>query len=832
MNNRIAKALIKLFESQRIVFWYDTKRELRQDFEELSLPEVEKIELKNNEFKVKHQILREQPEQKFLLYHEGASPADLDNWLLDVQLGNVEFKADLVSIWLSELDLGQELIEVVKDHIEFYQSIKRRELLKGLVKPDDTRGQIRLKMLAICTGSEPRIDEILKNLLQELAEGQDEKINLISRCQLEDFFWEQINRFYEYTSAEPGIHDFVIELFKSCYAMGTEGKIQLNRDALVFLKSWKDSRQFEQGFETLSGECAEVLNIEQDIAKIDFRELIELDYFRLIDQKIISDLAKAAADRVFSSDEIELWVTQRRQSHWYQEYNHLYEAIGFAASFLNSMGEVNLTMGSLADGVQRYCHFWFRIDQLYRKFIYHVRKSGQASIMSTLADQIENLYVNNYLLKVNDRWQSIVDNASRWEAPPVILQKNFFDHWVQPFLRKNNKVIVIISDALRFEIGDELLSLIRQEDRYSAELECALSMLPSYTQLGMAALLPNKSLVLAENETGTVFVDGISSQGTDNRQKILRKSITQMAAVLKSDTLKALKGDECRALVRDHDVIYIYHNHIDAVGDNRDMEEQVFEAVEETLRELILIIKKLAGANANNLLITSDHGFIFQNRAIEESDFSGISAEGESILFRDRRFVLGKGLKEISGLRKFASSEIGLDGDVEVQIPKSINRLRLKGAGSRFVHGGAALQEVVIPVLKINKKRKSDISIVDVDILQGASSLISAGQIAVVFYQSQAVTEKVQPRKVRAGIYTLTGDLISDRHDLIFDQASENPRERELKVRFILTHKADEVNSQEVVLKLEEKHAGTSHFTEYKSLRYILRRSFTSDFDF
>ena len=44
---------------------------------------------------------------------------------------------------------------------------------------------------------------------------------------------------------------------------------------------------------------------------------------------------------------------------------------------------------------------------------------------------------------------------------------------------------------MRYEIGDELLSLIRQEDRYSAELEPALSMLPSYTQLGMAALLPN-----------------------------------------------------------------------------------------------------------------------------------------------------------------------------------------------------------------------------------------------------------------------------------------------------------------------------------------------------
>ncbi len=74
--------------------------------------------------------------------------------------------------------------------------------------------------------------------------------------------------------------------------------------------------------------------------------------------------------------------------------------------------------------------------------------------------------------------------------------------------------------------------------------------------------------------------------------------------------------------------------------------------------------------------------------------------------------------------------------------------------------------------------------------------------------------------------------MISDSHDLTFDLISENPRERELQVRFVLTRKADEVNGREVILKLEEKHAGTSHNKEYKTLRYMMRRSFTSDFDF
>jgi hypothetical protein len=169
---------------------------------------------------------------------------------------------------------------------------------------------------------------------------------------------------------------------------------------------------------------------------------------------------------------------------------------------------------------------------------------------------------------------------------------------------------------------------------------------------------------------------------------------------------------------------------------------------------------------------------------------------------------------------------------VEVQIPKSINRLRLKGSGSRFVHGGASLQEVVIPILKINKKRQSDISAVEVDILRGASSVITAGQLAVAFYQAQPVTDKMRPRTLRAGIYTQTGDLISDCHNLTFDLASDNPRERELQVRFVLTRKADEANGQEVLLRLDEKHSSTSHYKEYKTLSFQMRRSFTSDFDF
>jgi uncharacterized protein (TIGR02687 family) len=322
----------------------------------------------------------------------------------------------------------------------------------------------------------------------------------------------------------------------------------------------------------------------------------------------------------------------------------------------------------------------------------------------------------------------------------------------------------------------------------------------------------------------------MSSQGTANRIKILQSTHAQSMAIA-ADELISLNKDEARALVRDHDVVYIYQNRIDKTGHTRDTEERVFDAAEEAIQELIRIVKKLTGANANNLIITADHGFIYQHRHLESIDFSGNDASAEAILFKDRRFVLGRNFDDAPGLKTFKAQELGLTGNLEVQIPKSINRLRQQGTGSRYVHGGASLQAVIIPILKINKKRQSDIEFVEVQIFRGASALITSGQLAVTVYQEQPVTDKIQSRSLRLALFSLaTGEMISDSHELLFDYTSANSREREKQVQLLLSRRADAANGQEVILRLDEKIAGTAHYKEYKSLRYTLRRSFTTDF--
>lgn len=828
---RIQQSLLKLFERHRVVFWYDHKKQLRKEFQFLNLSDITKVELCNNEFGLKYRLLREQPAQKFLLYLEGEQPPDIDNWLLDVYLANGEFRTDQVAIWLGELGLGLEFAEVIQPHTEFFQANKRREQLQAHIRPDDTPGKVKLKILAVCAGAEPRIDEIVEALLAELAEQRTDKINLIERCGLSPFLWEQLRRNYGYESDRPGIKDFVIQLFKSCYAMGTEGQVRLTADALVFLRRWKDSRQHESAFELLSTECAEALSIEKDLQKHDYRRLVELDYFKLIDQKILSDLVRHVAEKTISPGDCAVFVRRRRQTHWYREFQDLYQAIDFAAQFIHLLDQSKLSAPSLKDSVVNYSESWYKLDQLYRKFVCHARKSAQISLLQNLVEIVENLYSNTFLIKVNENWQAQINQCKKWDIPGVVLQRHFFYTWVRPFLEKGNKVFVIISDALRYEAGEELVSLIRQENRFDATIQPALSMLPSYTQLGMAALLPNRSLRISEDESGTVVVDEQSSQGTDNRTTILSNATGNRAKAIRANDLMNLNRDECRSLIKDHDVVYVYHNRIDSTGHKMHSEERAFESVEETFEDLIKVIRKLTNANATNLLLTADHGFIYQHRAIEESDYAAGEAVGEKILYRDRRFVLGIGLQENTSLLKFTGSALGLEGQIEALIPKSINRLRLKGACTRFVHGGATLQEVVIPVVQINKKRQSDITSVDVEILKGTSSIITSSQLAVAFYQTEPVSEKIQPRKLRAGIYTESDELISDRHELTFDLTSENPRERELQVRFVLTRQADEANGKEVTLRLEELIPDTSEYKEFKSIRYVVRRSFTSDFD-
>jgi uncharacterized protein (TIGR02687 family) len=832
VQDRIAKGLAAQFEQHRIIVWSDPDAEMRETFDALALPGVIKAAVQNNEFALKHRVLRAEPREKFLIYRTGARPADLDNWLLDIELGHGTFKADQVAMWRTELGLPERFDTLIGQHAEFFRSAKRFEKLKAAIRGDDTETTICLRMLAVCAGGDGGLDTVVEAMLQDLSRGGEDGLRLITRVGLAEFLWKQVGAQYGYRSDTPGVQDFAITLFKSAYRAALGEDAILGPEALVVFRRWQNNRNAAEAFGRLSAQFATELGMEADLHQRDFRKLVEADQFEAIDKALIIALAQEVANRTSSPADVQGWIRQRRQSHWFSEYRDLYEAISHAAAFQQALAQTTLGMTSLAEGVRLYASTWFVVDQLYRKFVFHMRRSGQATLMQPLFQQVENHYVNSYLLRLNESWQKQVDAAAAWHAEGVVSQRDFYDQHVCHFRRKDQRICVVISDALRFEVAEELLTRIRTVDRYEASIAPMLGSLPSYTQLGMASLLPNKVIEIADNDTGTVLVDGENSAGTENRKQILAAGRAgDRTTAMKSEDFMNLNKEEARALLSGHDVLYIYHNKIDVTGDKPVTEDAVCAAAEEAIEEVIRLAKKLTAANASNIIVTADHGFIYQHRPIEESDYSTAEVTGSAILYRDRRFILGHGLQPQHGLRRFTPAEAGLQGGVEMLIPKSITRLRRQGSGSRFVHGGATLQEVVVPVVTISKKRQSDVSQVEVSIA-GANRLITSGQLGLLLYQETPVSEKVRARRLRIGIYAEGGQLISDSHTRDFDLRADAAREREVSLRLLLTKGADAFNGKEVVLRFEEQVGDTSHYRTYRETRYTLRRGFAADFDF
>lgn len=831
-HDRIEDTLNKLFAQSRIITWHDQKREMGSAFENIELEAVQKILIENNEFGVKHRIMYQEPDKKFLLYRPGVIPPDQDNWLLDIELGFPVFHADQASLWLTELGLGPAFKELVKQHRCFFEEDVLRERLSARVDPEISLRQLRFEMLGVCVDQEARLDEILMALLDQGAKKQTQAWELIHSCNLEDFFLRLLEEGYGYSAENPTLKDFVFTLFESAYSRGLGESSILNNDALVFIKHWKDSQSHRQSYRTWAETYAQMKNIENDLQDRDYRQLIEMDYFKVIDQKILRDLVRQVAESTITSKECQKILEKRRTTHWFDQFEEAYRAVVSASEFFYTLQQSDFTIHNVDEGIEKYTKYWYRIDQHYRQYIHYQKRSGYSTLFESLSTKVENHYQNNYLLKLSGEWQQALDQIAKWPKGNKSFQKYFYTDFVEPFLLENNKVFVVISDGLRYEIAEELTDLIRHEERYEATLKPMWSMLPSYTQLGMAALLPNIKLSFSESMTGAVDVDGNSAQGTENRGKILADKVPNGGLAMQMDEFVALNAMDARALIRENDVIYFYHNRIDNTGDKRLTETKVFEAVQETQDELLKFIYKLIIANANNILITADHGFIFQNRPIDESEFASVNVEGDKVFYKDRRFAIGKGLKEQDSLMKFSANDLGIDTDVEIQIPKANNRLRLKGAGSRYVHGGASLQELVVPVIHVHKLRNGEVRKVEVDVLGRGSQRITTGQFTATLYQREPVSENVYPRHLRVGLYTLEDVLISDRHEVICSSSSTNSQDREYPLQFILTSQAETANNQDVVLKLEEPIPETSHYQEYKALKYQLNRSIGSDFDF
>jgi uncharacterized protein (TIGR02687 family) len=825
----VREHLARQLVGQRVVFWNDPAGEYVADLDRIDLPGVSIIQVANDEYGIKNRLLHDEPTSRFIVYRNGAVPSGVDNWLLDLELAYGVFTADRTSMIQSDLGLTSEGVEkVLREHEMFFRAAKRVQALKALLQHDDSPDRLRAKMTAVLLGQqEHSLLELTRALLIENAAGEDGKYKAVTDHQLNQFYWRGVAGIYGYASPEPSVYDFVLWMFQQAIGEFRSNQPGGLRNLQLDFNSLRFDLRSRGSLATLAKRVAESVSYADTIESADFRVLVSNDLFEEVDQKIISDLAREVAARTATAREVADVVRKRKSSIWVDGYRKLYGAIESGSALLSELSTASLAILSFDDGLDRYRREWFRIDQLYRQFVYAARTAEHSQPLEELRVEVEKHYANKFLFELGNVWQPHVNAAARWRSTVLLPQTEFYAEHVAPITRGGrNKAVVIISDALRYEVADELGTRIRQEDRFDADLEAVLGVLPSYTQLGMAALLPH-SKIGHSKDGDPVRVDGQRTDGSANRSKVL--TAVGGRAIQAEDVL-SLSRDELRDLYSQHQVLYVYHNRIDATGDKAGTERQVFEAAEETLRELVDLVKRLTNANATNILITADHGFLFQDTALADAFYLSTLPQGDEIVTTNRRYVLGRGMKDDPAFRTFAPEQLGLNSDLEVQIPNSIHRLRLSGAGSRFVHGGASLQEIVVPVLTINKKRRSDTRLVHVEVLP-ESDKITTGQLVVKLFQSDSVSEKVQPRTVRVGLY-VGEKLVSNQFELTFDQGSSDKRDRYQNANMLLSQDANEFNNRAVEFRVEDRIPNTNQWRIYRKALYTLRRSFASDFDF
>lgn len=824
----VKDALQSRFASERVVFWHDPAGEYASELDALQLGAVNVLHVHDNEFGVKSTLLADHA-TKHLVYRSGDLPRGTGNWLLDLELAYGVFTADKTSMLQQELGLNDPAFApVIEQHQKFFAANSRKLALEKLLTEGDDVTRLRAKMCQVLVkASGNKLTDITRELLAENAERKTGKFDDLVTFGLDEFFWEGLAIIYRYPSKTPTMDDFILWMF----SRAIDGFASTTPDEFRNIRSDFNSLRYDvrsqEMMTALASRAAEALDIKSKIEHRDYRDLAKVTIFEEIDRKVIVDLAAAVAAQSVTPREVSDVVRQRQESLWKAKYAKLYEAIQSASELLAAIAGLPTAIASADLGFEKYQSDWFRIDQQYRWFTHAYQTADFQKPLESLKSEVDKQYANKYLYDFGGCWQQALEPTGDWTSAALAPQAKFFERHVAPVVKDGRtKAVVIISDGMRYEVADELASMIRSEDRFDASLSAVLGSLPSYTQLGMASLLPQASLELDPNAL-PVLADGKPTNGTANRDKVLQT--VRGHAIAASDVL-AMPGDELRELYKQHQVFYVYHDRIDAAGDKAATERTVFEAAEETLRELLLLVKKWTNANATNILLTADHGFLYQDIPLEKSYYVSEPPQGDAVTKINRRYVLGRALKPSPSFMTFTSAQAGLAGDIDIQIPKSIHRIPLPGAGTRYVHGGASLQEIVVPVVTVNKKRKSDVRRVNVDLMPETDK-ITTGQLAVKLLQREPVADKIQPRQVRLGLYV--GDtLISDQPILTFDSPSEDQRQRYQSTTLYLTQDADDFNNRPVELRLEEPIPNTTQWKSFSKGNYTIKRSFTTDFDF
>lgn len=819
--DQVSTALARLFQDgHRIIFWNDPDREFEDGIEALNLGEAKLLKVDGlSQLETKIRVERQEPKQQFVLYSAAEVPAPTEDWLLDVRLYSRTFRADRASIMHGELGL---LDQTLRDHLKlrskFLANKDRVARLQKLLHETDRAADIDRKMLAVIARVEqPDVLNIVTALMSaSFAEGlrsESELWNELEKFGLAEPFWSFAKIEFGYDDPAPSLRSLLTRLFVTDFAhfAGSEipaalGHLCLPRNrwpnAGVCLAQWRDSHTRSDAYDRLSDLVATSVGVGKCLPSMPMEALLEVKTFEVVEKYVAAQLRDRIVETksAIKPAEVKAIALRRQDGYWADperggDVSHrkalhaVYEALVAAADLFdlrNKFGD-GFVYASAKDMFDAYASELWRFDRLYRDFILAADRAEAEGwdILKDLKTAVEECYVNWFLQKVSQKWGSFLDSGllEHWKLDGIRNQQRFFDAKVAAALEDSVKrVFVIVSDAFRYEAAKELIDDLNGRFRVNASIEPMLGVLPSYTALGMAALLPHTKLTYpAAGEP--VMVDGVSS-AAPNRTTILGK---RKGIAVKADEIREMKKEDGRELVRPYEVVYIYHNVIDARGDSASTEGETFEAVKQAVREIADLVKKtiIDKLNGAVVFVTADHGFLFQDRRLDLTDKNALKDRPAGTLIAKKRYLLGRDLpKSDVAYRGETSVTAGADGGMQFWIPKGNNRFHFVG-GSRFVHGGAMLQEVVVPVVTVREKEGSSrertrTTQVPVTVL-GQTHKITTNRWAVELLQTEKVTDRRKAVTLDIGVYD-GPTPITNIERMTFDSASDVFEERKRRV--------------------------------------------------
>lgn len=802
------------FHKRRIIFWHDEDGEFAEAVDELALGGVILVKLTgNNNFTVKKQLAADDLTSDYLVYDPLAYEKDQkDDWLLDIKLYSEEFRADLVSIQMEELlvEPTSAMRKTMKLYAKFFDNKDRKAKLRRIGKSYQTPLGLHIDIMAVLCGLNGGTaqDVIIAVLSAGLEKENNAPLANIEKFGNIEAFWQLVQKYTGYVNADDRpLSEFAAHILISALSQMLPASVLRGLERFVtdsckaycyqLVHEWQRS----DGSEDLVGICRHVereLRLADRFDKIEISLLLKSDTFPAINESILKRFYAEIGERVIKVDSILEAVENRRTSGWYNLTVDYFESLYYIAKmqefYLAHIEGFHLV--EPAKIWKLYTTDAYEMDSHYRHFHFFFGNTLKApntlleDALKKCSDVVEGLYREWFLKELTLNWTNAIagDLDSLGYVSEVKKQRDFYRRYVSLNVSKGNRVFVVISDALRFEVAAELSEVLSHTTKGKATLEAVQGAFPSITKFGMAALLPGKELSVSDKME--VSIDGKPTGSTVNRGAILSAANPDSVAVTYKDLLQ-MKQAERRALVQGKEIVYIYHNTIDALGDKPATETKVFEACDSAISELNAIVKIIVNdLSGINIFITADHGFLYTYKPLVESQKITRQTFNGEVYELGRRYALVPPETSANYLLPIKTERVLGGITMKGYAPQDTVRIKVQGGGENYVHGGISLQEMVVPVIVYKGMRSGHKRYVEVQ-NPGLSLISESRKVSNLIFSLDFLQKLPVGEKVQASSYTLhfTDDVgvpVSDTQTVIADRSSSNASERVFRVRFTL----------------------------------------------